>query len=345
MFKSFALALLATSTYALDDSAVRGNNDGSNQENAFYTSFVNNDSCGNSAYVKLDMWTYIAKVPDEDAYEYHGDTVAFVEGPVGKFFQYGFCVHIATSEAGDKTWDCQQVDVTIPINGDIDVLDKKTQSEANQFTSVTDWQYTGTRDDFTWANVKGAGSSSTLVSDKVADSAGTLTESAKTTADHNWQISAAKSFTNCGGNSVGFVKCPRPDQSGDLASRMAGGINLHWFRNFKTGDAAGFDLQLDGAEDAGVGRETFAFLWNWSKEADYPNSAPWKECLNSQSTAAYNTTPVTEAAWAAVYVEPTPEPTPDPVDPDTNNNTDDDHSFKTTASATALLGAVYALAF
>merc|ERR1711862_1094313 len=92
-------------------------------------------------------------------------------------------------------------------------------------------------------------------------------------------------------------------------------------------------------------KETFAFLWNWSKEADYPNSAPWKECLNSQATAAYNTSPIPEAGWAAVYVEPTPEPTPDPEVPDTNNNTDDDHSFKTTASATALLGAVYALAF
>ena len=344
MFKSFALALLAATTYAIDDSAVRGKNDGSNQDNALYTSFINSDNCGNNSPVKLDMWTYIAKVPGEDAYEYHGDTVAFIEGAVGKFFQYGFCVHIATSEAGEKTWDCQQVDVTVPINGDLEVADKKTQSESNQFTSVTDWKYTGSRDDFTWANVKAQGSTS-LVSDKVADADGNLTESATTTADHNWQISAAKSFTNCGGNSIGFVKCPRPDQSGSLEDRMAGGINLHWFRNFKTGDAAGFDIQLDGAVDAGVGRETFAFLWNWNTEADYPATAPWKECLNASSTAAYNTTPITEAAWAAVYVEPTPE-----VVPDTNNNTDDDdseddHSFKTTASAAALLGAVYTLAF
>jgi len=342
MFKSFALALFAATSNAIVDSAVRGNNDGSNQDNALYTSFVNSDSCGNGQYVKLDMWTYIAKVPGEDAYEYHGDTVAFVDGPVGKFFQYGFCVHIATSEAGDKTWDCQQVDVTIPINGDIDVLDKKTQSESNQFTSVTDWQYTGARNDFTWAKVKAAGTA-TLISDKVADAAGNLTESAKTTADHNWQISAGKSFTNCGGNSIGFVKCPRPDQTGDLASRMAGGINLHWFRNFKTGDAAGFDIQLDGAVDAGVGKETFAFLWNWNKEADYPANEPSNECLNATSTAAYNTTPITEDAWEAVYVEPVPVVVPD-TDTD-DDDTADDHSFKTTASATALLGAVYTLAF
>ena len=85
MFKSFSLALLAATTFAIDDSPVRGANDGSNQENAYYTSFINSDNCGNNKYVKLDMWTYIQKVPDEDAYEYHGDTVAFVEGPVGRF--------------------------------------------------------------------------------------------------------------------------------------------------------------------------------------------------------------------------------------------------------------------
>ena len=92
MMKSFALALLAATTFAIDDSPVRGNNDGSDQENALYTSFINNDSCGNNNAVKVDMWTYIAKVPGEDAYEYHGDTVAYIEGPVGRFFQYGFCV-------------------------------------------------------------------------------------------------------------------------------------------------------------------------------------------------------------------------------------------------------------
>lgn len=171
MFKSFAFALLAAYTYAVDDSEFRGANDGSNQENAYYTSFVNSDSCADWAsfsgtYVKLDMWTYIAKVSGEDAYEYHGDTVAFVEGPVGRFFQYGFCVHIATSEAGDKTWDCQQVDVTIPLNDGIepDVTEQQTQTLSNAFTSVTDWQYTGTRNDFTWANVKAAGTE-TLIRD------------------------------------------------------------------------------------------------------------------------------------------------------------------------------------
>ena len=75
--------------------------------------------------------------------------------------------------------------MTVPLNGDMETNDFKTQSEANQFTSVTDWQYTGTRNDFTWSNVKRQGSTS-LVRDQVADYAGNLRESYKTTADHNW---------------------------------------------------------------------------------------------------------------------------------------------------------------
>ena len=94
---------------------------------------------------------------------------------------------------------------------------------------------------------------------------------------------------------------------------MRSGINLHWFRNFKTGDAPGFDIQIDGDKEAGMGFETFAYLWNWVNEADYLNNAPFKECLNSQASAAYYTTPVTEAAWDKVYVEPAPMPTPEPT--------------------------------
>ena len=91
---SFAVALLSTTALALFDSPVRGKNDGSDQQNALYTSFVNSDSCANG-YVKLDMWTYIDK--DNVAggpYEFHGDTVAFLEGPVGQFMQYGMCIYI-----------------------------------------------------------------------------------------------------------------------------------------------------------------------------------------------------------------------------------------------------------
>ena len=81
-----------------------------------------------------------------------------------------------------------------------------------------------------------------MVRDKVADATGYLTESAEMTADHNWQMSAYNSFTNCGGNSIGFVKCPRPAQDSSLEERMRGGISAYWFRNFKTGDAPGFDI-------------------------------------------------------------------------------------------------------
>ena len=84
---------------------------------------------------------------------------------------------------------------------------------------------------------------------------------------------------------------------------MRGGISTYWFRNFKTGDAPGFDIELD-ADQIGVGRETFAYLWNWNSDRDYGSKAPWQECLNSQSTASYNTIPITEAAWQKVYVEP-----------------------------------------
>ena len=115
MYTSFALALLAATTFAIGDSPVRGNNNGISQEDALYTSFIKNDTCGNNKYVKVDMWTYIQKMPDVNEYEYHGDTVAYIEGPVGRFFQYGFCIHIATSEASGKTWDCQQIDVSIPL--------------------------------------------------------------------------------------------------------------------------------------------------------------------------------------------------------------------------------------
>lgn len=60
MFKSFAVALLAATALAIDDSPVRGDDDGANQLNAKMTSFINNDTCA-GGYMKLDMFTYIAK--------------------------------------------------------------------------------------------------------------------------------------------------------------------------------------------------------------------------------------------------------------------------------------------
>ena len=57
---------------------------------------------------------------------------------------------MAYTENGDKTWDCQQVDVAVPESGDFSTYTFKRHSEKQQFTSVTDWKYTGSRDDFTW---------------------------------------------------------------------------------------------------------------------------------------------------------------------------------------------------
>ena len=45
---------------------------------------------------------------------------------------------------------------------------------------------------------------------------------------------------------------------------MKAGVNGHWFRNFSTLDAAGFDLQLTGA-DKDKGFETLGFLWAWNE--------------------------------------------------------------------------------
>ena len=140
-----------------------------------------------------------------------------------------------------------------------------------------------------------------MMRDQLVDSKGNLWESAKSTADHNWQMSSSKSFTNCSGIAQGFVKCPRPAYNASLEERMRGGISLHWFKNFKTEDAPGFDLELDG-DQIGMGRETFAYLWAWHKSEDFAKETPNNECLNSRSTAPYETTPITESAWEQVYV-------------------------------------------
>jgi hypothetical protein len=71
-----------------------------------------------------------------------------------------------------------------------------------------------------------------MVRDQVADAAGVLSESAQTTANHNWAKSGAKSFTNCSSVPGGKIKCAKPAEDASLDDRMKSGINLHWFRNF-----------------------------------------------------------------------------------------------------------------
>lgn len=106
MFKSFAVALLSATVYAdVADSPVRGKNDASDQKNAHYTSMIGNESeakCKATEF-KMDLFTYIAKGTGENAYEFHGDTVAAWSGQIGANVVYGFCLQM---NATDLTWDC-----------------------------------------------------------------------------------------------------------------------------------------------------------------------------------------------------------------------------------------------
>ena len=60
---------------------------------------------------------------------------------------------------------------------------------------------------------------------------------------------------------------------------MKAGVNGHWFRNFSTLDAAGYDIQFTGA-DKDKGYEALAFLWAWTDPAKVTTDAPVYECLN-----------------------------------------------------------------
>ena len=104
---------------------------------------------------------------------------------------------------------------------------------------MTDWQYKGEKDSFNYENVRKQGSG--MVRDKIELTPGIKTDSTKHTADHNWQVSGDKSFTKCLNNSIGAA-CPVPEDEAPLEERMKSGINMHWYRNFKTDDLAGYDF-------------------------------------------------------------------------------------------------------
>ena len=84
----------------------------------------------------------------------------------------------------------------------------------------------------------------------------------------------------------------------------------------------------------------FAYLWSWFDAVDFPTKEPSEECLNDPSTAAYYVTPITEAAWTKVYKEPEVAPV---VEED--EEVEEDHATMATISTTALLSAIYTLAF
>ena len=91
----------------------------------------------------------------------------------------------------------------------------------------------------------------------------------------------------------------------------------------------------------------FAFLWSWEDaDDDKLKKEPSHECLNDPGAAPYNVTPITEAAWTKVYKEPEVVVPDEEEDTDkTTTNTEEDHATMATISATALLSAVYTLAF
>jgi len=121
---------------------------------------------------------------------------------------------------------------------------------------LSDWQYTGTSADFNWANVWGKD----LTLDKLKDNNASISED----STFNWLLSKAKSFTDCNASTSNAL-CP-----GNAEKDMKGGsgINAHWFRNFSTDDADGYDLKLTEA-DVDKQYEAFGFLWAWTKSKDY----------------------------------------------------------------------------
>jgi len=105
---------------------------------------------------------------------------------------------------------------------------------------------------------------------------------------------------------------------------MKAGVNGHWFRNFSTLDAAGYDLQLTGT-DKDKGFETLGFLWAWNEPSKVLSDDPSNECLNAPGGSAYTATAFTTAAWDAVskVVEPVKENTEKPTDGTTDDATED----------------------
>ena len=87
----------------------------------------------------------------------------------------------------------------------------------------------------------------------------------------------------------------------------------------------------------------FAYLWSWIDAGDFPTEEPSYECLNDPSAAAYYVTPITEAAWTKVYKEP--EVAPVVEEDEEVEEVEEDHATMATISTTALLSAIYTLAF
>lgn len=356
MFKSFASALLAASVVADtatnfgEKSVVRGKNDGSDNDNAAYCDMIASNGDG----VKTDLFTYLKR--ENKVLEWHGETKMYLNGlahaGAKQIFAFGFCMQMTeakaaegTNPAVEETYDCSSV-VVKPVNS----ADGKkiTQNTTVQFYSNEDWKYTGTRADFSWSKVN---TGNTLELDQVKDASGNSVDSVADSSKNNFQISGGKSHTNCVIAS-NKISCARPASDADAATWMDSGITYHWFRNFSTADEAGFDIQLTEA-DGDKKRNMFSFVWAWFDEAK-SDAAPNKEYLNAAGGADYGCAPITAAAYKTLVtdVEAAEKKAEEDAaakkaeeEKNKNNTKTDDWATQTTAHATALLAAVYALAF
>lgn len=167
---------------------------------------------------------------------------------------------------------------------------------------------------------------------------------------NNFQISGGKSHTNCS-IAANKISCGRPASTAAAADWMDSGVTFHWFRNFSTADEAGYDIQLT-KDDGDVKRNMFSFVWVWYDDTK-TNAAPNKEYLNAAGGADYGCAPITASAYKTLVTDVEAKEAADAEaakkaeeEKNKNTNTDDkDWATQTTAHATALLAAVYALAF
>ena len=143
MFKSFASALLAataladTATNFGEPSKKRGNDDGSDNDNAAYCDMI----AANGDGVKTDLFTYMKR--ENKVLEWHGETKMYLNGlshaGAKQIFVYGFCMQMTEPKAAEgtnpavlETYDCSSVQVKPENSAD---GKKVMQNTVTQFTN------------------------------------------------------------------------------------------------------------------------------------------------------------------------------------------------------------------
>ena len=348
MFKTFASALLAASALATDTatdlslaSKTRGKADGTSNEDAVYCDLGANDA----ASIKMDLYTYMQNTNDQ--LEWHGETKVYLKdinvGTSG-VQEFGVCFQMTEKSGGtvdvptvtEATWDCQSIELRLTTQ---DGFTTNTTDKV-QFTNEKDWKYTGEAADF---DFESAVTNSKMVRDQALNDAGVSGDSISNKAAHNWQISASKTFSNCSAIPANFpfnISCDRPLITATDADWMKSGVTYHWFRNFKTQDEAGYDLEVKGTSDQKV--NAFGFYWLYTNEAKYTDKQASATAYIGGANAQLCTV-ITEAAYKKLKIDA--DATNETVDGNKENEKTEDWAAQTTAHATALLAAVYALVF